>query len=252
MAVSFILHTFTDVPGNRQGFTSFEQPLVRITFSRFTVDSGRRQLIADGQEILLSPKAFDLLWLLIERRPNVVGKATLMDRIWPDVEVVDANLAVLISEIRKALSDSPQQQLYIRTAARIGYAFCGDVAEGGPQPHLVDRRETASRFWLATNEKTYVLADGFNVIGRDPTCHVCLDGSGVSRRHATIHIDSSTRRATLEDSGSTNGTFLRRTRVDGRTHLTDGDVIDIGDVELTFRMRAGDNRPTERIVRKRS
>ena len=99
---------------------------MRIRFGPFTLDSETRQLVRDNNEIRLSPKAFDLLCTLVERRPRVVHKAELHDRIWPGTFVVDTNLNVLIGEIRRALSDTPQQSRYIRTVHRIGYAFCGD------------------------------------------------------------------------------------------------------------------------------
>jgi len=88
---------------------------VRTRFGPFIVDSETRQLLHDQREVHLSPKAFDLLCVLIERRPKVIDKAELHTRIWPDTYVVDGNLNVLIGEIRRTISDTPQQQRFVRT-----------------------------------------------------------------------------------------------------------------------------------------
>jgi len=86
-------------PG-RWGFPRFLQVVDHVTvrFGEFTLDPGARRLIRqDGEEIHLSPKAFDLLQLLIESRPRVLDKAALHARIWPHTFVVDADLTVRIA-----------------------------------------------------------------------------------------------------------------------------------------------------------
>src|SRR5437870_4290791 len=93
------------------------------------LDSGRRRLSRKDREISLSRKAFDLLVVLLERRPNVVDKETLLASIWPDANVIEANLNVLVSEIRAALVDNPRRARFIQTIHGIGFAFCGDASE---------------------------------------------------------------------------------------------------------------------------
>ena len=102
---------------------------MRARFGPFTIDSETRQLLRAGTEVHLSPKAFDLLCTLIESRPKVVDKETLHARIWPDTYVVDANLNVLVSEIRRAIGDKSQQPEFVRTVHGIGYAFCGTAVQ---------------------------------------------------------------------------------------------------------------------------
>jgi DNA-binding winged helix-turn-helix (wHTH) protein len=220
---------------------------VRIRFGPFTLDSETRQLLRDTSEIRLSPKAFDLLCVLVERRPRVVDKAELHDRIWPGTFVVDANLNVLIGEIRRAVSDTPRQSRYIRTVHRIGFAFCAATA-------AEDAAATISpgptRSWLVWNDRTFLLAVGENIIGRDPDCQIWLDASGVSRHHARIHIVSASADAWLDDLASTNGTLLRGAPVEGQEGLKDGDDIQIGSVTLTFRVWSADMpKKTDRIRR---
>ena len=102
------------------------------------------------------------------------------------------------------------------------------------------------------NERRYLLSEGDNLIGRDPQCQVWLDASRVSRAHACITIDSAAQRVVIRDVGSTNGTRLGKTPVVAPVPLADGNVIEIGAVELIFRTWAGDKPPeTERIRRPR-
>ena len=99
-----------------------------LRFGLFTLDSETRQLSRGGDEIRLSPKAFNLLCLLVEERPRVIDKRELLARIWPDTHVVDANLNVLIGELRRALGDQTKEPRFIRTVHGTGYAFSGHAA----------------------------------------------------------------------------------------------------------------------------
>ena len=218
-------------------------------FGPFTLDPATRQLLEDGRAIHLSPKAFDVLQVLLEARPTVVPKGDLHDRIWPGTYVVDANLSVLIGEIRRALTDSAQAPRYIRTVHKVGYAFCGETADAeaaaSPRPS-----GTGSRYWLAWNDRTFALSAGENVIGRNPECAIWVDAAGVSRRHARLRLDAQRGDAEIEDLGSTNGTFVNETRVESAVTLRDGDLVHLGSVPLTFRAWLPErSRSTERIRR---
>ena len=222
-----------------------------VRFGPFVLVPQTRQLLRGEAEIHLSTKAFDLLSALVVRRPEVVAKAELLRLIWPDAFVVDANLNVVIGEIRRALGDDPQQPRYIRTVHGVGYAFCADATESDQARSRESRR--AARFWLLWKERTFVLTEGDNVIGRHPECSIWLNESGVSRRHARIHVDSVTGSVTAEDLQSTNGTCVDSTPIVGPRVLVNGDVLQIGSVELTFRAWSADAaRETERIHRKRN
>ena len=225
-------------------FQVFERT-VRTGFGEFVLDSQARQLVRGGEEIHLSPKAFDLLCTLVARRPNVVPKAELFGHIWPDTFVVDGNLNVLVSEIRRAISEDAQSPQFIRTAHGVGYAFCGAATDLGTPGH--GDVESRTRSWLVWRDRTFVLAAGDNVIGRDPGCNVWLDHSGVSRRHARIRIARETKPAVLEDLKSTNGTFIGFKQVTGPTALADGDVIKLGSVKVKFRSWSDEPSRTKRI-----
>ena len=220
-----------------------------VQFGPFVLNPQTRQLRRDDAEVHLSTKAFQLLSALIKRRPDVVSKAELLRSVWPDAHVVDGNLNVLIGELRRALADDPQQPRYIRTVHGIGYAFCGTAIDENRTRRR--RPRTGARFWIVWKDRTYALADGDNVIGRHPECSIWLNEAGVSRRHARIHVDGLTDRAVLEDLNSTNGTCVRQIPIAAPRALTDGDVLQIGSVELTFRAwSANASRETERIRRR--
>ena len=201
---------------------------MRIRFGPFTVDTEARQLVRHGSEIHLSPKAFDLLCRLIESRPRVIEKTELLERIWPGTYVVEGNLNVLIGEIRRALADDARQPRYVRTVHGVGYAFRGD-ARDSPEPAAPTRGMPC---WLISSERTFRLAEGQNIIGRDPACNVWLDSPSVSRRHARLSVDSRAGRVVLEDLDSTNGCMVRGEAVRGPIELSDGDAITIGSAEL--------------------
>jgi DNA-binding winged helix-turn-helix (wHTH) protein len=222
---------------------------MRFRFEEFTLDTGTRQLLRsrDGAEVHLSPKAFDLLGILIANRPGVVTKEALRDRLWPGTNVVDANLNNLASEIRAALGDDPQQPRYVRTAHRVGYAFCGPAAG----ERAVSSESSESRLWLVWEGRSIVLEQPETVIGRDPKCAIWIDVPGVSRRHASIRLISNgaTTTAVLEDLASTNGTFVNDRNVASPVELEDGQTIRVGEATVTFRASASAGAATKKIRR---
>ena len=218
-----------------------------LSFGAFTVDAATRQLAEGPRLVHLSPKAFDLLLLLLERRPAVVPKGEIASRIWPGVSVSDTSLGGLVKEIRRALGDDSAQPTFIRTAHTVGYAFIGRVDDEGAPPAPADAG--SYRCWLSWEDRTFSLVAGENVIGRDPRCTVWLDASGVSRRHARIVVGA--REATIEDLGSRNGTAIRRTVVTTPRVLEDGDPIRVGATTLTFRQWSEERAPrTEPLARR--
>jgi predicted ATPase/DNA-binding winged helix-turn-helix (wHTH) protein len=97
--------------------------MARFAFGDFVLDLDARELVRAGTPVSLSPKALQLLGLLVERRAKALSKAELQDRLWPGTFVVEKNLTNLVSEIREALGDDPVHPRFIRTVHRFGYAF---------------------------------------------------------------------------------------------------------------------------------
>jgi DNA-binding winged helix-turn-helix (wHTH) protein len=223
---------------------------MRVAFDRFTFDSGMRKLLAGGHAAHLSPKAFDVLEMLLARRPNVLQKEEIYREIWPNTFVGDATLNVIVAEIRRAMGDDPKAPRYIRTVHRVGYAFFFERVVDLAVPENQNRRAAVNPCWLALDQRAVPLADGEHIIGRDPQSAIWLDESGVSRRHARIFVKG--RSATLEDLGSTNGTFVGNQQVDEPRELLDGDVIRMGSTVMRFRMWSEAGPPeTVRLRRKR-
>ena len=225
---------------------------MRLRFDSFTLDSDTRQLFNGDREVHLSPKAFDLLAILLDNRPVVVSKEILRERLWGKTNVVDANLNNLASEIRAALGDDSQHPRFLRTAHRVGYAFCGTISDASADQRRTTTLARAPRFWLIWNERTLVIGDGSTVLGRDPECPVWIDVPGVSRRHARIQLvdGASGTSAVIEDLGSTNGTFVDQRRVRQPVALKDGQTIQVGEATLTFRAWSSTAAPTKRIKRR--
>src|SRR5262245_66020754 len=96
---------------------------MQVSFGEFVLDFDSRELRKGIEPVRLSPKAFQLLEILVTNRQKALSKADLQDRLWPDTFVVEKNLANLVSEIRQVLGDSPSASSFIRTVPRYGYAF---------------------------------------------------------------------------------------------------------------------------------
>ena len=221
---------------------------VRTRFGPYTLNSDTRQLLRGSQEIHLSPKAFELLSTLLARRPAVLTKEELFRLIWPGTFVSEANLNVLVGEVRRALDDEPRAPRFIRTAHGVGYAFCGEATD------LDAARDPAppappARYWLEGKDRTYPLEAGERTVGRDPACDIWLNDPSVSRRHARIAVPEGPGPATLNDLASTNGTFIGRRQIDAPTALADGARVTFGSVELTFCEGADRLAPTRRVRR---
>lgn len=202
----------------------------RVEFGEFVLDFDTHQLRRGGVAVPLSPKAFQLLGLLVEHRPKAMSKSDLQERLWPGTFVVEKNLTNLVAEIRDALGDDASEPRFVRTVHRFGYAFqarpvaAGRAGVPAGAPH--------ARFRLVWPNGRMALLDGVYVIGRDPDVELFFDFTSISRRHARITIAGD--RATIEDMGSKNGTFVGARRISEATALADGDVIRVGDAKLTF------------------
>ena len=118
----------------------------RFAFGPFRLDSTDRRLLRDQKAMPLPPKAFDTLVYLVENSGRLVSREELIQNVWPDSVVEDANLTVNISLLRKALGNRSDGHPYIETAPRKGYRFEADVtrleAETITEPPLRSRRKS--------------------------------------------------------------------------------------------------------------
>src|SRR5829696_2573320 len=113
---------------------------VQFHFSDHVLDVDLRELTRGGESVAVEPQVFDLLVHLIENRDHVVTKDDLIETVWDGRIVSESTLTSRINAARKAVGDSGKDQIMIRTLARKGFRFVGDVqpraANGGeaPQP----------------------------------------------------------------------------------------------------------------------
>ena len=200
-------------------------------FASFALDAAARQLMRNMQEVSLSPKAFQLLLLLVVNRNRAMSKQELHESLWPSTFVLETNLASLIAEIRRALDDDAAKPRFVRTIHRFGYRFVGQVDQSD-----VPSGEVAAiaKYWLAWDLRQVPLTDGANVVGRGADTSICIDAAGVSRHHARIVISGDA--AMIEDLGSKNGTYVGGERVTAPRRLDDGDQIRLGSVVVRFRI----------------
>jgi len=101
-------------------------------FEDITVDVRRLEVRRKGEKIDLEPKAFRVLWHLLENRDRVVGKEELIAAIWAGAFVTDNALTRVIAQIRKQLGDQARSPRMIETVAAAGYRFIAEVVEEAP------------------------------------------------------------------------------------------------------------------------
>ncbi len=200
---------------------------MRVRFGDCVFDTLNRELLRAGRPVSLSPKAFELLALLVESRPRPLKQGELRDALWPSTHVGYTSLARVVSEVRRAVGDPARGAALIRTVPRFGYAFRGTILEEGA---AVTGTESCA---LVADDREYTLATGQSLIGRGPECAVRLPSSQVSRVHAQLTVSG--RRATLEDRESKNGTWVNGAKVTGPAELLDGDELLFGTYRLVFR-----------------
>ena len=96
-------------------------------FGIFSLDDAERTLLRQGQPVALTPKAFDLLVVLVRNAGKLVSKDELLREVWPDSFVEEVNLSVNISALRKALGDDQEATKLIETVPKRGYRFIEPV-----------------------------------------------------------------------------------------------------------------------------
>jgi eukaryotic-like serine/threonine-protein kinase len=96
-------------------------------FDRFRVDFMTYELHRDDELVTISPRAFDVLLMLIRNRERAVSKDELMDFVWRESNVSEDSLTQCISQLRRALGDDPNHAKFITTVLRRGYRFISAV-----------------------------------------------------------------------------------------------------------------------------
>jgi DNA-binding winged helix-turn-helix (wHTH) protein len=205
---------------------------MRVHFGDFVLDRATRQLLKNGELRPLEPKAYELLDLLISRRPAAVSKQEIRDGLWPDTFVSESHLSSLAARVRRALDTGAAGPSFLRTVHGFGYAFGAEATEEENK-----RRPARAVAQVEWEGGVLRVMEGESVIGRGEEVAVRIDIEGVSRRHARIVADGGG--FTLEDLGSKNGTYLGELRLEGPAALKDGDAFRLGRTVVVFRVPRG-------------
>jgi DNA-binding winged helix-turn-helix (wHTH) protein len=202
----------------------------RSRFGPFELDPPARRLLRQESPVHLTPKAYLLLTELVSVSPRALSKQELQERLWPSTFVDEANLSVLVAELRAALEDDARHPRYIRTVHGFGYAFEAAVIRDRP-PEARDRRNAV--WWLVSDRDQFRLEPGEAIVGREPAAGVWVDAASVSRRHARLRVDEAS--VQVEDLASKNGTWVNGQRVTDPVELSDGDEVRFGSVVMRIR-----------------
>ncbi len=110
---------------------------MQFMFGDHVLDTDRRELTRGAEAIVVAPQVFDLLVHLVQNRQRVVSKDNLLDAVWGGRIVSESTLTSHINAVRKAIGDTGREQRLIRTVARKGFRFVGEVREAQSSPDVV-------------------------------------------------------------------------------------------------------------------
>ena len=101
----------------------------KFEFDDFLLDAKEKIILRGGKPLPITPKAFQLLLVLVENHGHLVEKDELMNAVWADSFVEEANLAFTIGLLRKVLDDDAQKPQFIETVPKRGYRFIAELRE---------------------------------------------------------------------------------------------------------------------------
>ena len=176
---------------------SVPTPAARVyQFDSFLLDQDERLLLRGGQPVALTAKVFDVLSVLVESAGHLVTKATLLEKVWPDAFVEEANLTVNIAVLRKILRQNAGGQHYIETVPKRGYRFMAKVVEVKGESALKVLRPEQETALLVQRESALTSSQDFNSLAvlpfdnesADPAAEYLADGITESIINSLSHL----------------------------------------------------------------
>ncbi len=114
-------------------------------FSGFRLDAENRGLWLGDRLVSIAPKALEVLTLLVRRHGNIVSREELLETVWHDTFVEEANINYTVSQLRKILDENSQRDSqFVRTVPKHGYRFVADVKEVFETEDSYETREAES------------------------------------------------------------------------------------------------------------
>ncbi|MDZ3992448.1 winged helix-turn-helix domain-containing tetratricopeptide repeat protein [Pseudomonas sp. Teo4] len=143
-------------------------------FDDYVLDEQRRELTQRGQAVTIGPQVFDLLLQLVSNHDRVLGRDELLARVWNGKIVSESTITSHINAVRKAIGDSGEEQRLLRTVARKGYRFVGQVRE--PANVEAPAEPASASLGLALPDKPSITVLPFQNLSGDPEQDYFADG----------------------------------------------------------------------------